>query len=225
MTSSKLHSEPTSGGSGGQPPDTPSVLVTDDDETLRVGFRLALLTEGYAVETARNGEDALRSMQGHEFDLLVLDLRMPGIGGLEVVKSLQARGIWIPVVLVSDAINAAVLRQAFVLGIVDTAIKPMNPEDFRKHVNRVVEEERSFASPDRRQGMGTVERARCLLRRRRVREALDALAQEAKVLPASWKTKLWLKVARSMLEAGDGHALVTLSEMADWSRGAARSSP
>jgi two-component system KDP operon response regulator KdpE len=65
------------------------ILVVDDEPQIRRVLRTTLAAQGYEVEDARNGEDALVAIRKHRFDLVLLDMNMPGIGGLETCRSIR----------------------------------------------------------------------------------------------------------------------------------------
>jgi two-component system, OmpR family, KDP operon response regulator KdpE len=66
-----------------------SVLIVDDEASLRKTLRSSLSASGFAVEEARNGEEALTTIQGHPFDLVLLDVNMPGVGGIEACRRIR----------------------------------------------------------------------------------------------------------------------------------------
>jgi two-component system, OmpR family, KDP operon response regulator KdpE len=66
-----------------------SVLIVDDEASLRKTLRTSLTASGFAVEEARNGEEALATIQGHPFDLVLLDVNMPGIGGIVACRRIR----------------------------------------------------------------------------------------------------------------------------------------
>jgi two-component system, OmpR family, KDP operon response regulator KdpE len=68
-----------------------SVLVVDDESALRKALRTSLTASGFAVEEARSGEEALGSVQQHQFDLVLLDVSMPGMSGIDACR--RIRGI------------------------------------------------------------------------------------------------------------------------------------
>jgi two-component system KDP operon response regulator KdpE len=70
-------------------PSHSSVLVVDDEESLRKTLRTSLSASGFTVMEARNGEEALDTIQQHRFDLVLLDISMPGIGGVEACRKLR----------------------------------------------------------------------------------------------------------------------------------------
>ena len=67
-----------------------SVLVVDDEFALRNALRKSLMASGFAVEEARNGEEALNAVRLRSFDLVLLDVNMPGIGGVEACRKIRS---------------------------------------------------------------------------------------------------------------------------------------
>ena len=77
------------------------VLLVDDDRHITDVLRRALAYEGYGVEVALRGDDALRKALEHPPDLVVLDLMLPGIDGLEVCRRLRASGNQVPILMLT----------------------------------------------------------------------------------------------------------------------------
>jgi two-component system KDP operon response regulator KdpE len=65
------------------------ILIVDDEASLRKTLRTSLAASRFAVEEARNGEEALAMVQDHSFDLVLLDINMPGIGGIEACRRIR----------------------------------------------------------------------------------------------------------------------------------------
>ena len=74
-----------------------NILVIDDEEVIRKSFILALDGTGYNVETAESGEKGIEKAQETKFDLIFLDLRMPGLDGVETLRELWKRGQTVPI--------------------------------------------------------------------------------------------------------------------------------
>ncbi len=70
-------------------PDRPSILVIDDDAISREALTILLEEEGYEVLTVSGGEEGLKSVQEHRPDLLLLDMMMPGMDGVDVIRSIR----------------------------------------------------------------------------------------------------------------------------------------
>ena len=110
------------------------VLVVDDEPSLRKVFRTSLTASGFAIEEARSGEEAVEILPQHPFDLVLLDINMPGIGGVEACREIRALApkIGILMVTVRDAENDMV--RALEAGADDYVTKPVR---FRELVARM----------------------------------------------------------------------------------------
>lgn len=104
------------------------ILIIDDEATVRQTLARILQREGFETTTAEGGEQGLALLEGAAFDLVYLDLRMPGLPGLEVLKRIHARCPGLPVVLFTAQpdLNSAV--EALRLGAIDYLLKPLKPE-------------------------------------------------------------------------------------------------
>jgi two-component system phosphate regulon response regulator PhoB len=113
------------GAAGGQP----SVLVVDDEEDLLELVRFNLARDGYAVNVATTGEDALRTIRREPPDLVVLDLMLPGIDGLEICRRLKAdpRTRDIPIVMLTAKGEERDVISGLERGADDYITKPFSP--------------------------------------------------------------------------------------------------
>jgi DNA-binding response OmpR family regulator len=118
-----------------------SILITDDERNIRLMLRTALESEGYTVRDAVNGMEALVSIENDSPDLLLLDLNMPLVDGIEVLERLNQLDSAKPRVIVLTAygsIEAAV--KAVRLGAADFLEKPISPDELRQAVRGVLDE-------------------------------------------------------------------------------------
>ena len=76
-------------------------LLVDDEERLTAALRRGLTAEGFAVDTASTGTDGLARAEQESYDIVVLDVMLPGLSGYEVVRRLRAGGHWVPVLMLS----------------------------------------------------------------------------------------------------------------------------
>lgn len=113
-----MHNEPVGAKSG------PSVLVIDDDTQLRIAVARALRVAGYDVKVAADGEEALEAQRQDPADVLILDVAMPGIDGLETCRRLRSRKDDVPVLMLT-ALDAVEDRVAGLdAGADDYLVKP-----------------------------------------------------------------------------------------------------
>ncbi len=80
---------------------TKRILVVDDQPNIRLSYRYGLLSDEWQVEEASSGTDAVAKLLGSPFDLMLIDLRMPGLDGIQVLQKLQDHKIRLPAILVS----------------------------------------------------------------------------------------------------------------------------
>jgi len=115
-----------------------AVLIVDDEIAPRESLRM-ILHPLYQVYTAADGEEALACLQNQEIDLVTLDMRMPGISGLEVLKEIRRRKADIDVIMISGYMNSQNIQEAKENGAVDVIAKPFNVTDIVASVGKQVE--------------------------------------------------------------------------------------
>jgi FixJ family two-component response regulator len=117
-----------------------SVLIVDDEKNIRLTLSLALEKLNIPVDTAVNGEEALQKLAEKSYGLMLLDLRMPGIDGLEVLRRVPEIRPEVKVVIITawGSIEAAV--EAMKLGAVDFLQKPFDAQDVRELVSSLLDE-------------------------------------------------------------------------------------
>lgn len=120
--------------------DVKKVLVVDDEAVIREGMKRILEGAGYAVETFASGYSAIERMQDHEFDLVITDLKMPGMNGIEVLKSIKILQPEVPVILITGyaAIDNAI--ESMKSGAADYIPKPFTPDEILGKVKKAIEE-------------------------------------------------------------------------------------
>jgi len=121
--------------------DKKPVLVVDDEKNIRLTFSETMTQMGFDTRTASNGEEALTKMQGAEFDLVLLDLRMPGMDGIEVLRRIRERYPKVRVIMITAHGTVESAVEAMKLGAVDFIQKPCTPDEIRGLVGKVMERE------------------------------------------------------------------------------------
>ncbi|SEM06965.1 two-component system, response regulator FlrC [Syntrophus gentianae] len=130
------------------------ILVVDDDTSMRMALCETLESCGYIVETAANGFEALTKFKGGAFEAVITDMRMPGMGGMEVLKNIKKISPESPVILITayGTVNTAV--EAMKEGASDFIMKPFSLEDIEFVVKNVLatqgEKEEKESRPERK---------------------------------------------------------------------------
>lgn len=114
------------------------ILVVDDEKNIRMTVVHALETDGFHVESAITGEEALLMLEASPFDLVFLDLKMPGLDGIEVLR--RAKRSWpeirVVVITAHGTVDNAV--EAMKLGAADFIQKPFTPDEIRELARSVL---------------------------------------------------------------------------------------
>ncbi len=119
-----------------------SVLIVDDEKNIRLTLSQALESLDLETDTALNGEEALEKLNQKEYGLMLLDLKMPGMDGMEVLRQVRQikPGIRVIIITAHGTIDSAV--EAMKLGAVDFLQKPFAPKEIRDLVVRVMNREK-----------------------------------------------------------------------------------
>ena len=114
-----------------------TVLVVDDEEAIAEAVRARLESEGYRVVVAADGAQALDAAERERPDLVVLDLMLPGMDGLEVCKRLQ-RDRWVPVLMLTARTEEADKVAGFAVGADDYLTKPFSLRELAVRVRAIL---------------------------------------------------------------------------------------
>lgn len=112
----------------------PTVMVIDDDESVRETLSMLLSQDGYQVELAENGAAGLERALVCKPDLVIVDLKMPGLGGMEVCKRLRASRMQMPVIVLSAASDEMDKVLLLELGADDYVVKPFGARELLARV-------------------------------------------------------------------------------------------
>jgi len=111
------------------------IAVIDDDFIIQELIKNTFQKIGAVVRTFLDGEEYLAAVDAEEFDLAFLDINMPKVDGLQVLKALQVRNIKYPVIALSAVIQRDTMIKAFQMGVKSYLVKPLKPEDlFKKSI-------------------------------------------------------------------------------------------
>ncbi|MCD6448877.1 MAG: response regulator [Thermoplasmata archaeon] len=132
------------------------VLVVDDNTTFLMQMKKFLLLKGFEVDTSARGKEAVEKLQRKRYDVVLLDLKMPDISGLEVIKEVKKKGVKTNFIVVTGYGEVESAVEAMKLGAVDYIQKPFDGENIVKIIERAGKR-KSLPSPEYHAfGMGKV---------------------------------------------------------------------
>ena len=115
------------------------ILIVDDEAGMREFLRIFLEREGFQVESAQDGQEALRAAKKTPFDLIITDLRMPGMDGVSLLQGLCKFQPEVPVILMTAYASADSAIEAMKLGAYDYLTKPFRVEEIKQVIARALE--------------------------------------------------------------------------------------
>ena len=116
-------------------PMTKRILVVEDEEALALGIKDALVHSGYEADAVHDGQAALQYMERGRYDLVVLDIMLPGKSGLDVLRELRASRHDVRVVVLTALADESDVVRGFELGADDYMAKPFSPRELVARVN------------------------------------------------------------------------------------------
>jgi DNA-binding response OmpR family regulator len=114
-----------------------SILAVEDDERIRTAVRLALEDEGWDVEEAESGERALEVFGGGPFDVVLIDLMLPGIDGFELCRSVR-RNSDVPIIMVTARTDTHDVVAGLEAGADDYLTKPFEPKELSARIRALL---------------------------------------------------------------------------------------
>ena len=152
------------------------LLVVDDDPTFRMSTAALLREDGHEVDEAGDGQAAVERMKESPFDLILLDLRMPGLDGIGIVEVLRTWGNDTPILMISGygTVDAAV--RALQTGADDFLTKPVEPDVLSARVEALLTRRPSVPDPGAEPPGGLLGRSAAM------RAVLEVIARVAKLI-------------------------------------------
>jgi len=119
-----------------------TLLIVDDEKNILLTLSQSLEVLQLETDTATNGEEALAKLKEKEFRLILLDLRMPGMDGMEVLRQVREIRPDIRIIMITAYGTIELAVEAMKMGAVDFIQKPFSPEEIRELVSRVMDREK-----------------------------------------------------------------------------------
>lgn len=118
--------------------DKPRILVVDDEKIVCVSIKRILSREGYEVDAVMTTAEALDKVDDHEYGLVITDLMMPEMNGIELMHTMRVRGLEMPFLMVTGYPTIRTAMQALRLGAIDYIPKPFTRQELMGPVNRAL---------------------------------------------------------------------------------------
>jgi DNA-binding NtrC family response regulator len=116
------------------------IMVLDDEEIVGKRLKTALEKSNYEVEIFQDSREAVARIEEKEFDIVVTDVRMEGIGGMEVLEHVLEKSTRTKVILITGYATVEVAREALTRGAFDFIAKPFKPDALREVIVKAVKE-------------------------------------------------------------------------------------
>jgi response regulator RpfG family c-di-GMP phosphodiesterase len=116
------------------------ILIVDDEETIRLALRKFLRSRGYEVEIAGSGDQALQLLDKSSFSLMLCDVRMPGMTGVQIVPLARQRDQDLAIIMLTAVNDAATATEVLSSGATDYLMKPVELADLQQAVDRALQE-------------------------------------------------------------------------------------
>lgn len=120
------------------PIDKHRILIVDDEPAIVALLRRILAAEDVEILAARSGADALATARQSKLDLVILDVKLPDVSGVEVLRRIRKRDAIVPVIMVTSYGSPETVRAAMKLGACDYLTKPFDGEEIKRLVREAV---------------------------------------------------------------------------------------
>jgi two-component system, NtrC family, response regulator HydG len=119
--------------------DKPLILIIDDDPSFCSLLKSFLSKNSYQVEEAHTARDGLRAVYEHNFDLVLIDYRLPDLDGLELLKNIKKKYFHLPVIIMTNYANIRTAVDAMKLGAFEYVTKPINPDEILLTIGKALQ--------------------------------------------------------------------------------------
>lgn len=178
---------------------TRRLLIVDDEKNIRLTLDQALTAAGYEVSTAIDGEHGLDKVKESRFDVMLLDMKLPGMDGLEVLRRVSGLRSDLPVIMITAHGSVETAVEAMKLGAIDYLRKPFTPDEIRSIVGKVLERQTLGTDQPADDVETSMEQAKLQLSRRDFDQAERLLHHTLQLAPTNAEVLNLLGVYHEML--------------------------
>lgn len=191
----------------------PRILIVEDEPDIAFGLEEDLTRHGYEVETVSNGETALHRMGEKTWDLILLDVMLPGRDGFEICEELRRTSINTPIIMLTAKAHEAEKVMGLDLGADDYVTKPFSPRELRSRMNAVLRRTSDESSGSYTFGDCEVDFDRGEVKRNGV--AVDISAQEFRLLSVFVRRRGRVMSRDQLIDAAWGHETFVTDRVVD----------
>lgn len=148
------------------------LMVIDDDQIILDSIRRILDDKEYQIETSLDSKEGLKRVLREDFSLVLSDIRMPGMGGMKVLREIKKEKPGLPVIIITGYSSVDTAVQAMKLGAADYVEKPFTPDDLIKRIEKAITDNKT----DETGGTSETSRQAGLVHKEEVLKVLDKLA-------------------------------------------------
>lgn len=189
------------------------ILIVEDEAGIAFALEADLRTEGYEVSLVTSGDEGARRARAEAFDLILLDVMLPGKDGFEVCRELRRAGLRTPIILLTAKSQEAEKVMGLELGADDYVTKPFSPRELRARIKAVLRRGVSDAAEVLSFGAFEVDFGRCEVRSGGA--AVDLSALEFKILSVFVKSKGRVLSREQLLDAAWGRGVALNDRVVD----------
>lgn len=118
------------------------ILYTDDDASIRLAVRGEIISNGYELDEADDGAEAIQKLEKNTYDVLLLDINMPGKSGLDVLKFVKEKNLNCRIIMLTGRLGFSVATEALKLGADEYVTKPFSVDYLLLMIKKVLEKEK-----------------------------------------------------------------------------------
>jgi len=189
------------------------ILIVEDEPSIAFALEADLRTEGYGVTLTSTGDEALRLARDERFDLILLDVMLPGTDGFDVCRSLRRREDRTPIIMLTAKAGEAEKVMGLELGADDYVTKPFSPRELRARIKAALRRGGDPAPDTFHFGDVDIDFARCEVRRGG--KAVDLSALEFKLLTAFVRSRGRVLTRDQLLDAAWGNGVALNDRVVD----------
>ncbi|MBL7737515.1 MAG: response regulator transcription factor [Chitinophagaceae bacterium] len=125
-----------------------SILLVEDEENLHEALKLNLELEGYEISSAFDGTEAIKKIEEEYFDLIILDVMLPGLDGISVTENIRIQNNEVPILILSAKNSSSDRVLGLKKGADDYMVKPFNLEELLLRVHKLIEKNKKLQEKD-----------------------------------------------------------------------------